>query len=99
MISAEERKRLIKILEILNEEEIVQKKIDVSDRLRDEQGRFLPNQSESEIKEELPLRSIKLVKVKGTYGTFKVKEKWLGDEEKGRLIALGVIIILAIVFW
>ena len=43
--------------------------------------------------------SIKLVKVKGTYGTFKVKEKWLGDEEKGRLIALGVIIILAIVFW
>ncbi len=38
MISAEERKRLIKILEILNEEETVQKKIDVSDRLRDEQG-------------------------------------------------------------
>ena len=99
MISAEERTRLIKILERLNEEEIVQKKIDVSDRLRDEQGRFLPNQSESEIKEELPLRSIKLVKVKGTYGTFKVKEKWLSDEEKGRVMALGTIVILAIVSW
>jgi len=27
-----------------------------------------------------------------------VKEQWLSEEEKGRLMALGVIILLAIIF-
>ena len=98
-MSMNERQRLIKILELLNEEEeIEQRKIDVSDRLRDQQGRFLPSQSESKTKEELHSRSIKLVKVKGSYGTYVVKEHWLNEEEKGRLMALGVIILLAIIF-
>src|SRR5216117_77875 len=97
MISMNERQRLIKILELLNEEETVQKKVVVSNRLRDEQGRFRPNQLESKTKEELPLRSIKVVKVKGTYGTYLIKERWLNNEEKGRLMALGAIILLAII--
>ncbi|HWK24887.1 MAG TPA: hypothetical protein VNS08_17880 [Ureibacillus sp.] len=99
MMSMNERQRLIKILELLNEEEEIEKrKIDVSNRLRDQQGRFLPSQSESKTKEESPSRSIKLVKVKGSYGTYMVKEQWLSEEEKGRLMALGVIILLAIIF-
>ena len=98
MISMNERQRLIKILELLNEEETVQKKIDVSNRLRDEQGRFRPNQSESKTKEELPLRSIKVVKVKGTYGTYLIKEPWLTEEAIGAILTVGIIALLVMIF-
>jgi hypothetical protein len=66
--------------------------------LRDEQGRFLPNPSGSRIEEELPLRSIRLVKVKGSYGTYLVKDWESYIRLVGALCTVGAIIVLTIIF-
>ncbi|MED4227004.1 hypothetical protein [Neobacillus cucumis] len=58
---------------------------------RDKKGRFIS------YSEEKP-RSIKLVKVKGSYGTFVVKEKLVPDEIKATLFGLTIIGILMFVF-
>ncbi|PLS04005.1 hypothetical protein [Neobacillus cucumis] len=58
---------------------------------RDKKGRFVS------YTEEKP-RSIKLVKVKGSYGTFVVKEKLIPDEVKTTLFGIALIGILLAVF-
>jgi hypothetical protein len=85
MMTPHEVEKLRMILEILKEDPNYcnRPQIDVSHRARDERGRFLPNdfnkQGElllelSDDEDDNP-RRFKLVKVKGTYGTYLVREK------------------------
>lgn len=71
---------------------------------RDEKGRFVSkNQLPKKLRkqggyDDFPPRSIKLKKVKGTYGTYEVKEKLIPDNVKS-LIYIGVTIGSLIVFF
>ncbi|WP_342047979.1 hypothetical protein [Bacillus sp. OTU530] len=112
MLTINEWVKLKGILKYISDEKSVRQKlkrrifnIDVTNRLRDEKGRFLPNRESnlrSLIKEESPLESdesdkpIKLVKVKGSYGTYKIKERWFTNEEKVVLYVFAAITILVI---
>lgn len=42
---------------------------------------------------------MKLVKVPGSYGTYKVKEKWLTDEERTTFYLIGISILLVGLFY
>ena len=102
MISLEEKVKVLKLLAELSDMEEEKKvnrtsNIDVSNRLRDEQGRFLPNESRSEKKEELPSRSIRLVKVKGTYGTYLVKDREPLERAWGTVVTFATILFLLII--
>jgi hypothetical protein len=99
MLTMEEQQKLKRILELLDEKEVRTSKIDVSGRLRDEKGRFRPS-SDRQVEESKyeSGREIKLVKVKGTYGTYRVKTKWLSDEEMDLLLVMGFLLVLAIIF-
>ncbi|MBI0580504.1 hypothetical protein IEC97_24455 [Neobacillus cucumis] len=55
---------------------------------RDKNGRFT---SKVKTGEELKQRSIKLVKVKGSYGSLVVKEKLLPDEIRSILFGVAII--------
>ena len=68
MLSMEEKVRVLRLLAELERVEQASS-IDVANRNRDSQGRFT-----SEEPEELRLRSIRLVKVRGSYGTYLVKD-------------------------
>lgn len=97
MLSIEERRQLLLLLE----EEPSLKSVgpDVSNRERDEKGRFLPDQRERKPVESRyeSVREIKLIKVKGTYGTYKVKAKWLKTEEKTYLYFFFGMLVLALI--
>lgn len=70
MLSTQEEKRLRLIMELLRDTEITDQSKQY--QLRDEMGRFTKSQEE-----EYPYRSereIKVVKRKGTYGTYDVKD-------------------------
>ncbi|MED4229141.1 hypothetical protein [Neobacillus cucumis] len=58
---------------------------------RDKKGRFVSKSDEKP-------RSIKLVKVKGSYGTFVVKEKIIPDEIKTTLFGIALIGLLIVIF-
>ncbi|MGV3266193.1 hypothetical protein ACEE99_20180 [Cytobacillus pseudoceanisediminis] len=69
---------------------------------RDEKGRFVSkNQLPKKLKkqeryDDFESRSIKLKKVKGTYGTYKVKEKLIPDNVKSLLyicLTIGSLIV------
>ncbi|MGM7723752.1 hypothetical protein [Metabacillus sp. Hm71] len=103
MLSIEERDQLKMLLEKIQGQQDPAKKInlDVSDRQRDSQGRFLPKESQSEIKEESRSRSdrmIKVVKVKGSYNSYLVKDVWLTDAEKDLLLGAAIVVFLAVMF-
>lgn len=114
MLTINERAKLKEILKYISDEKPARKKsnrkisnIDVTNRSRDEKGRFLPNHESNPkllIKEESQLESgksdkaIKLVKVKGTYGTYLIKERWFTDEERAILYTLAAITILVVLF-
>src|SRR5690606_1658247 len=100
MLSMEEQAKLRKILSMISEDvpEKVSNGPNVSNRLRDQQGRFLPDKLKLRNKEELPLRSIKVVKVKGTYGTYLIKDRIFDESAFHMLITLGTIAILTILF-
>lgn len=99
MLSIEEQIKLKRILEMISEDnqKVVPNHPSVSERLRDEKGRFLPNESPSRNKEEYPSRSIKVVKVKGTYGTYVVKEKVLDESFFHTLLTLGTVVFLSMI--
>ena len=109
MLTMNERVKLKGILKYINQEKLVRQKfnrrisnIDVTNRLRDEKGRFLPNHESnqrSSIKGESQLESdkpIKLVKVKDSYGTSEIKGRWFTDEERAILYTFAAITILII---
>jgi hypothetical protein len=62
---------------------------------RDVKGRF---SSKKNIESEIKQRSIKLVKVKGSYGSFVVKEKFIPDEVRATLFGVAIIGVLITVF-
>lgn len=99
MLTAKEKQKLKQILELLDEKEVKTIKIDVSGRLRDEKGRF---RSKSERQEEASKyassRKIKLVKVKGSYGTYLVQTKLFSDGELDLLLISGFLIVMALLF-
>lgn len=97
MLSLEEQEKLRKPLSMISEE--VPKGSEVSNWLRDQQGKFLLNESKSEIREELPSRSIKVVKVKGTYGTYLIKERVFEMAAFHMLITIGTIAFITIIAW
>ncbi|WP_175585208.1 hypothetical protein [Alkalihalophilus pseudofirmus] len=69
------------------------KKIDVSHRNRDELGRFAKKE-ESKLLSDRP---IKLIKVKGSYKTYIVKERWFTEDERiyiWFMTSLAIIIFL-----
>jgi hypothetical protein len=113
MLTPREEEKLRMILEMLKEDPYYSRmyhrpRIDVSHRLRDEMGRFLPNdinqytfgkQGEllldlSDIDEDEPPREIKLVKVEGTYGTYIVKEK-MKVSDVITLVCLVIILVIS----
>jgi hypothetical protein len=62
---------------------------------RDKKGRFI---SSSKTEGENKQRSFKLVKVKGSYGSFVVKEKLIPDEVRTTLFGIAIIGILIAMF-
>ncbi|UAT29486.1 hypothetical protein K7T73_12840 [Bacillus badius] len=99
MLTVEERRQLKSLLELLDQEEQKTNKRDVSNRSRSQDGRFLP-ESKMPV-EDLPsssARKIKLVKVKGSFGTYLVQTKWLTEAEKDILIVCGLLGLLALIF-
>lgn len=95
MLTMEERKKFQKLLEMISEDD--QKGPDVSNRLRDPEGRFLPNPSESQ-EEESHLRSIRLVKVRGSYGTYLVKDWDSVIRAIGVFCTVGAVILMTYLF-
>lgn len=68
--------------------------------LRDERGRFTSRKSLSN-PEELQLkldRPIRLQKIKGTYGTYKIKKGWFTDE-RTTLYLIGISILFIVLFY
>ncbi|MBT2736189.1 hypothetical protein [Bacillus sp. ISL-7] len=61
----------------------------------DLKGRF---SSKRIIEREVKQRSIKLVKVKGSYGSFVVKEKLIPDEVRATLFGVAIVGVLITVF-
>jgi hypothetical protein len=62
---------------------------------RDLKGRFV---TKKEIERVAKQRSIKLVKVKGSYGSFFVKEKFIPDEVRTTLFGVAIIGIIVALF-
>lgn len=104
MLTINEKKKLKKIAELLNDQKSNPGRrkfnIDITNRLRDKKGRFLPNHESSTRKEsQLNLdRPIKLMKVKDSYGTYVIKERWFTAKDRAVLYTFAVITILAIVY-
>jgi hypothetical protein len=102
MLTPHETEKLRMILEILKEDSMYSRKqVDVSHRSRDEKGRFLPNDFNKQGELLLELsdddfpREIKIVKIKGTYGTYIVKEKMKFSDI---MVIGGIVISLVIVY-
>lgn len=100
MLTLEERRQLALMLQedtISNTEK--KRRSEEWERERDEKGRFLPKQKERKQVESRyeSCREIKLVKVKGSYGTFKVKTKMLSTGEWTYLIFFVGFMVLAII--
>jgi hypothetical protein len=102
MMTPHEVEKLRMILEILKEDSMYHRpQIDVSHRSRDEKGRFLPNDFNKQGELLLELsdddfpREIKIVKIKGTYGTYEVKEKMTISDV---LMAGGILLSVVIVY-
>ncbi|WP_307440737.1 hypothetical protein [Bacillus sp. V2I10] len=100
MLTFEQQMKLKELLNQLQDHPNAKsKEIDVSHRLRDEKGRFLPNES-SEIKEELPSRldrPRKVIKIQGSYNSYLIKDQWFTDGEIDALIVFGILGVLAII--
>jgi hypothetical protein len=92
MLTLEERRQLMRILLEDSAEVPIP---DVSNRSRDEKGRFLPERKREESRSPSG-REIKLVKVKGSYNSYRVKTRWLSKEEKIHLYLVFGFIALAI---
>jgi hypothetical protein len=98
MLTIQEQEKMKKILEVLNEEQSLKRKRRISERSRDEQGKFLPESPTRVESKSYSDRLIKVVKAKGSYNTYLIKERLLTDSEKDILAAIGVIILFAIIF-
>ncbi len=113
MLTPHEEEKLRLLLNMLQDHDYYNRmyrpQIDVSNRLRDERGRFLPNNADqyafgkqgellldlSDIDEDEPPREIKLVKVEGTYGTYRVEEKMKPSD----VVALVCFVIILIIVY
>lgn len=96
MLSIEEIDQLRSLLEKQNRSQ-------QTERLRDEKGRFTAeNPSELQTPEELASRykerCIKVVRVKGSYGKYIVKDIWLCETDKEILIVIVLFAVLAVIF-
>jgi hypothetical protein len=104
MMTIEERMMLRLLTKKLLQEETPHRRIDISNRKRDDLGRFLPNESVGmQLEEyELPLddepRKMKLVKVDGTYGTYEVKDRIIDGKLVRTLLELAGILTLVRLF-
>jgi hypothetical protein len=105
MLTFEERRQLEEMMEGVTESTRNPSSLDVSNRFRDERGRFLSNppapevsrsRSVEQVRMKWKLREIKVKRVPGSYGTFRVKTKWLTTEEKTYLYCFFGFIALAI---
>jgi hypothetical protein len=96
MMTIEERRQLQRLMELMKEEQEKTSNIDVSNRQRDNKGRFAKEKVGESPSESV--REIKLVKIKGSYGSFFVQTQWLSDRDKDILAAVGVIVLMAILF-
>jgi hypothetical protein len=97
VLSMEERRQLERIAILLREEPISSHK--KKPRSRDDQGRYLPEPKPEESKSasvKPSVREIKLVRIKGSYGSFKVKTRWLTKSEKAHLYFFIGLIVLAL---
>ena len=110
MLTPHEEEKLRLLLSMLQERDYYSRpKIDVSNRLRDERGRFLPNDinlysfgKQGELLldlddvtyEDEPPREIKLVKVDGTYGTYRIEEK-MKPSDVVALVCFVIILVIA----
>lgn len=103
MLTPQEERQLKMLLELMGHDPYYHRpRIDVSHRLRDEMGRFLPNdhnptdefrfgekgelhlQLSDVTYEDEPPREIKLKKIEGSYGTYRVEDKLgIGDVVAG----------------
>jgi hypothetical protein len=92
MLSLEERRQLMKIL---LEEDTSTTNIDVSNRSRDEKGRFLPEPKKA-VSRSQSVRPIKLKKIKGSYNSYLVKTRWLSTKDKVYLWLFISFVALAI---
>jgi len=62
---------------------------------------MVESQSESPMPEELTShyeRRIKVIKVKGSYGKYEVRDVWFDDADKDIFIAFGIVALLAVIF-
>lgn len=98
MIVMTETEKLRIISELLNQESELSKLKDVSMRTRDQKGRFRKESRRQVASKYGSVREIKLVKVKGSYGTFLVKTRLLSEEDRVFLWSTCVVAIMAYVF-
>lgn len=112
MLTPHEEEKLQLLLSMLQEHNynnMNRPRIDVSNRLRDERGRFLPNDQDrysfgkqgellldldDVTYEDEPPREIKLVKVDGTYGTYRIEEK-MKPSDVVVLVCFVIVLLIA----
>lgn len=82
-----------RIQQMLEKPELEQR--DVSERIRDEKGRFLPY--ESPIQEASPSRSIRVVRKRGTYGTYDVLDADAWIRTVGAICVVGLFAVICII--
>lgn len=106
MLTIQEQEKMRRLMQLLDPEEAqssskrkTRTQVDVSERKRDERGRFSTDSvmegSPSELDE---VRPIKLVRVKGSYNSYLVTRQFLSNTEKDIMAAVCVLIVLALIF-
>ncbi|AGK52058.1 hypothetical protein B1NLA3E_01370 [Bacillus sp. 1NLA3E] len=97
MLTQQNQRKVKLIMELLKvDEEVKNNQIDVSNRSRDKKGRYQSEQKEEESKYE-SAREIILVKVKGSYGTYLVKDRLIDEHVIGAFVLLGIIAVASII--
>ena len=102
MMTSLERQQLRRLLDALDESDgqpSYKRKQRENSRHRDEKGRYTRDPAKVEA-EALELRWGKtyLKKVKGSYGTYLVKRKWLTKGEEDLLIVGAILFVMWLIF-
>jgi hypothetical protein len=120
MMSVQEKERLANLQKYMEHQQMAayyeeqlyrrprnRKSVDVSNRLRDAQGRFMKNELSNMQdmeslydwdEDEWEPRDIRIKKVENTYGTYDVEERFLGEKLLCTILMLAGIVMLPFIF-
>lgn len=99
MMTQQEKQKFQLLMELLDMEMETYRKIDVSERSRDQYGRFQEESKPKTVESKLESdRKFKVVKVKGTYGTYLIKDRIFDANDVDILWIGGLLLVLTLVF-